>query len=141
MMAKGQATDAAERNLADGMYGGPESRERGLAIRLQIFGQAKLDAGHHTDSLAPEFGALADEIVYGDVWARPGLDLRTRLFLTIAIDIALQRDEYAAYHLSGARNVGISRDELIELAFQLAMYAGMPAGYTALRLVAEEYQE
>jgi alkylhydroperoxidase/carboxymuconolactone decarboxylase family protein YurZ len=64
------------------------------------------------------------------VWARPNLDRRTRSLVTIAILAALGRDELAL-HLRASRNIGVDPKELIEVLFQVAIYAGIPAANTA----------
>jgi 4-carboxymuconolactone decarboxylase len=87
--------------------------------------------------LAPEFFALVTQFVFGMFWSRPNLDLRSRSLCTVAQLAALGRLDELKGHLLGARNLGIQREELIEVLMQTACYAGVPAAVNALNAAAE----
>ena len=74
--------------------------------------------------------------VFGMFWARPNLDLRSRSLCTVAQLAALGRMEELKAHLAGALNLGIRREELIEVLMQTACYAGVPAAVSALNAAA-----
>lgn len=87
--------------------------------------------------LAPEFFALVTQFVFGMFWARPNLDMRSRSLCTVAQLAALGRTDELKGHLVGALNLGISRDELVEVLMQTACYAGVPAAVAALNAAAD----
>ena len=82
--------------------------------------------------LAPEFFALVTQFVFGMFWSRPHLDLRSRSLCTVAQLAALGKTEELKGHLLGALNLGIRREELVEVLMQTACYAGVPAAVNAL---------
>lgn len=88
-------------------------------------------------ALAPEFFALVTQSVFGMFWSRPNLDLRSRSLCTVAQLAALGRTDEFKGHLVGALNLGISRDELVEVLMQTACYAGVPTAVSALNAAAE----
>ena len=87
--------------------------------------------------LAPEFFTLVTQFVFGGFWSRPQLDLRSRSLCTVAQLAALGKTEELRGHLYGALNIGITREELIEVLMQTACYAGVPAAVNALNAAAD----
>jgi 4-carboxymuconolactone decarboxylase len=87
--------------------------------------------------LAPEFFDLVQQHAFGDVWSRPGLAVRDRSMITVAMLAALGATDELRAHLAGALNVGLTRDELIEVLVQVSIYAGVPAAGAALRAAAD----
>lgn len=81
--------------------------------------------------VAPKLAELTDEVLFGDVWARPGLSPRDRSLITVAALTALGRTDQLRSHLTLALDNGVTQDELAELATHLAFYAGWPAGMSA----------
>lgn len=81
--------------------------------------------------VAPRLAELTDEVLFGDVWARPGLSPRDRSLITVAALTALGRTDQLRSHLGLALDNGVTRDELAEVATHLAFYAGWPAGMSA----------
>ncbi|MGV1010660.1 MAG: carboxymuconolactone decarboxylase family protein [Dermatophilaceae bacterium] len=81
--------------------------------------------------VAPKLAELTDEVLFGDVWARPGLSPRDRSLITVAALTALGRTDQLRSHLNLALDNGVTQDELSELATHLAFYAGWPAGMSA----------
>jgi 4-carboxymuconolactone decarboxylase len=81
--------------------------------------------------VAPKLAELTDEVLFGDVWLRPGLSPRDRSLITVAALTALGRTDQLRSHLTLALANGVTKDELAELATHLAFYAGWPAGMTA----------
>ncbi len=77
------------------------------------------------------------ETAFGMIWARPGLALRDRSLVTVAQLAALGRTEELKAHLAGALNVGITKEELVEVLMQTSIYAGVPAANDALKAAAE----
>ncbi|HLZ09624.1 MAG TPA: carboxymuconolactone decarboxylase family protein [Chloroflexota bacterium] len=98
-------------------------------------------SSHRFDAIDPTFSGEVDRYLsaacFGDVWARPGLDLKTRRLLTIAIAAALGRERQLRAHLAGALQDGISLEEVRETVVHVIPYAGFPAGLTGLELLTE----
>jgi 4-carboxymuconolactone decarboxylase len=88
-------------------------------------------------ALAPDFFALVTQFVFGMFWSRPNLDLRSRSLCTVAQLAALGKTDELKGHLVGALNLGISRDELVEVLMQTACYAGVPTAVSALNAAAD----
>ena len=89
--------------------------------------------------LAPDFYRYVAESAFGMLWSRPGLALRDRSLVTVAQLAALGKTEELKAHLAGARNLGISQEELVEVLMQTAVYAGVPAANEALKAAAEVF--
>lgn len=91
--------------------------------------------------VSPKLAELTDEVLFGDVWARPGLSPRDRSLITVAALTAMGRADQLRSHIGLALDNGVTREELSELATHLAFYAGWPSGMTAaitLRQVLDE---
>lgn len=87
--------------------------------------------------LAPDFYRYVAASAFGMIWSRPGLATRDRSLVTVAQLAALGHTDELRAHLAGARNVGISREELVEVLMHTAVYAGVPAANRALAVAAE----
>ena len=90
--------------------------------------------------IAPKFGQLTDDVLFGDVWARPGLSPRDRSLITVSALIAMNRADQLRGHMARARSHGVSDAELIELATHLAFYAGWPSAVTAVGVAREVFK-
>jgi 4-carboxymuconolactone decarboxylase len=83
--------------------------------------------------IAPEFGRYLIEFPFGDIYTRPGLDLRSREVATIAALTALgNATPQLKVHIEAGLNVGLSRDEIVEIIMQMAVYAGFPSALNGL---------
>ena len=91
--------------------------------------------------IAPKFAELTDEVLFGDVWARPGLSQRDRSLVTVAALVALYRPEQLRAHLARARDNGLTQEELVEAITHLAFYAGWPCAVTAVGVAREVFQQ
>ena len=115
-----------------------ERRERGMKIRREVLGDAHVDrAQANTTPLTMDFQDLITRYAWGEIWARPGLDRRTRSCITVAMTVALNRPDELALHLRAALRNGVTVDELREVLLQTVIYCGVPAAHMAFR-VAEE---
>jgi 4-carboxymuconolactone decarboxylase len=119
--------------------------ERGLAKLREIDGEAGERVVASLSDIAPDFARYLIEFPFGDIYSRPGLDLKSR---EIAVVAALTAMGNAApqlkVHIQGALNVGVSRQEIVETIMQMAVYAGFPAalnGFAAAREVFGQQQE
>jgi len=93
--------------------------------------QEKSRAQQLMGDIAPKLAELTDDVLFGDVWARPGLSPRDRSLITVAALTALARTDQLASHLGLALDNGLTREELSEMATHLAFYAGWPCGVNA----------
>jgi 4-carboxymuconolactone decarboxylase len=108
---------------------------QGLAIRKEVLGEAhvaRAEAG--TTPFDADFQRFITEVAWGTVWARPGLDRRTRHLLTLAMLAALDKHEELALHIAATVRTGVSIDELKEVFLQVAIYAGVPSANSAFAL-------
>lgn len=108
---------------------------QGLAIRKEVLGEAhvaRAEAG--TSPFDADFQRFITEVAWGTVWARPGLDRRTRHLLTLAMLAALDKHEELALHIAATVRTGVSIDELKEVFLQVAIYAGVPSANSAFAL-------
>jgi 4-carboxymuconolactone decarboxylase len=92
--------------------------------------------------IAPDFARLLIEFPFGDIYSRPGLDLKTRELAVVAALTALgNAAPQLKVHIHGALNVGCSRQEIIEVIMQMAIYAGFPAALNGLFAAKEVYAD
>lgn len=107
--------------------------ERGLEKLKEIDGEIGERVVASLADIAPDFARYLIEFPFGDIYSRPGLDLKSR---EIAVVAALTAMGNAApqlkVHIQGALNVGVSREEVIETIMQMAVYAGFPAALNGL---------
>jgi 3-oxoadipate enol-lactonase/4-carboxymuconolactone decarboxylase len=119
--------------VIDHLAGPPVAR--GDAMRRRVLGDAHVErSAESTTSLSAPFTDFITRSVWGDIWTRPTLDLRTRSCLTVALLAGLGRLEELELHVTGARRNGLSDDEIAEIILHTAVYAGVPAANAALRV-------
>ena len=114
--------------------------QRGMAVlaRMDREQGARLLAA--LEGVAPDFGRLLVEFAFGDICARPGLDLKTREIATVAALTALgTAPAQLRVHIRAALNVGCSRTEVTETILQMAVYAGFPAALNGLAAAKEVF--
>lgn len=87
--------------------------------------------------IAPKLAQLTDSVLFGDVWARPGLSRRDRSLVTVSALVAMNRPDQLRSHLALARDNGVTRDELVEAITHLAFYAGWPSAVSAIAVARE----
>lgn len=91
--------------------------------------------------IAPTLADITDQVLFGDVWERPGLSPRDRSLITVASLIALYRTNELPFHLKKALDNGLSRDELIEAITHLAFYSGWPTAMSALPIARQVFEK
>ncbi|MEJ1117669.1 carboxymuconolactone decarboxylase family protein [Phyllobacterium sp. CCNWLW109] len=111
-----------------------ESRlERGQRALAEIDGEAGNNVIAALADIAPDFARYILEFPFGDIYSRPGLDLRAREIATIGALTALgNASPQLKVHVEAGLNVGLSRDEITEIIMQMAVYAGFPAALNGL---------
>jgi 4-carboxymuconolactone decarboxylase len=119
-----------------------EMYEKGLAIRRDVLGKEFVD---NAISSADDFNRPLQELVtqycWGEVWGRPGLDRKTRSMLNLAMISALNRPHEVKMHVKGAINNGLSKDQIMEVFLQVAIYCGVPAAVDGFRIAREAFKE
>lgn len=116
----------------------PSNYDKGLAVRKQVMGEtfvANALAGV-TDFTRPIQEHITAK-AWGDVWQRPGLDLKSRSLITVAMLTALGKHHELKGHLRGALNNGVTPAELQEVLLHAAVYCGVPTAVEAFRVAAE----
>ncbi len=116
--------------------------QRGWAKLLEIDGEAGERVIESLKEIAPDLGRYIIEFAFGDVYARPDLDLKMREIATVAALTALGNAQpQLKVHIHGALNVGCSREEVVETILQMAVYAGFPAALNGMTVAQAVFQE
>lgn len=91
--------------------------------------------------IAPALAEITDNVLFGDVWNRPGLSPRDRSLVTVASLMSLYRTNELPFHMKRALENGVTRDELSEVITHLAFYAGWPPASTAVGIARKVFEE
>jgi 4-carboxymuconolactone decarboxylase len=121
---------------------GQDRFDEGMKLRKQVLGADYVErsmAGADEFSLAMQ--ELSTEYCWGYVWTRPGLALRDRSLINIAMISALNRPHELKLHVKAALNNGVTREEIREVLLQVAVYCGVPAGIDSTRIAREAFAE
>ena len=111
------------------------SYDRGESVRREVLGDAYVDqASARNTEFTQDFQALVTEFAWGTIWARPGLDRRSRSMITLTALIARGHHEELALHIAAALRNGLSREEIKEVLLQTAVYCGVPDANAAFRV-------
>ena len=90
---------------------------------------------------APKLAELTDNVLYGDIWKRPGLSKRDRSLVTISALIALNRPDQLRSHIKIGLENGLTKDEIVETITHMAFYSGWPSAVSAVAVAKEVFQE
>ncbi|MET3117925.1 4-carboxymuconolactone decarboxylase [Undibacterium sp. GrIS 1.8] len=120
-----------------------ESRyQRGLKKLAEIDGEAGQKVIDSLSDIAPDLARYTIEFPFGDIYSRPGLDLKSREIATVAALTAMGNCQpQLKVHIHGALNVGCSKEEIIEIITQMAVYAGFPAALNGAFAAKEVFAE
>jgi 4-carboxymuconolactone decarboxylase len=119
-----------------------DKKRSGMAVRREILGDGYVDRAEASRTpLSDEFQDLITRYAWGEIWTRPGLDRRTRSCITVAMLVALNRNEELALHVRAALTNGVTVDELKEILLQATIYCGVPAGNAAFGVAAKVLAE
>jgi 4-carboxymuconolactone decarboxylase len=119
-----------------------ERYRRGWEKLKEVDGEAgeKVIAG--LKDIAPDLGRYTIEFPFGDIYSRPGLDLRSREIAVVAALTALgNAAPQLKVHINGALNVGVTREEVVEIIIMMAVYAGFPAALNGIAAAKEIFAE
>ncbi len=106
-----------------------ELYRKGAEMRRQLMGDAAVEQssqGLYSDPVMKKFIDVATETVFGALWTRPGLDLKTRALICVISDTCMAREPELALHLRMALRQGWTEEELIEVLLHLSGYIGVP---------------
>ena len=106
--------------------------DRGMQVRREVLGDDHVDAAvERTTAFTADFQDLITRYAWGEIWARPGLDRKTRSCMTLTALVALGRLEELEMHVRAAQRNGLSTDEIKEVLLHSAIYCGVPAANAA----------
>jgi 4-carboxymuconolactone decarboxylase len=119
-----------------------ETYEKGMALRRKVMGdQHVAKRGASSDRFTKQQNELVTELAWGAIWSRPGLPLKVRSLVTLAMLTALNRPDELRGHIAGALNNGATMDEIVEVFVHSAGYCGFPASNGAVRLAVDVFKE
>ena len=119
-----------------------ERFEAGMKIRREVLGDAHVDAAiAKRNAFSEAFQELITRYAWGEIWTRPGLPRQTRSLITVAMLIALNREEELRLHLRAALRNGVTQEEIRETLLQSAIYCGVPAANSAFRIAQDIFTE
>jgi 3-oxoadipate enol-lactonase/4-carboxymuconolactone decarboxylase len=133
---------AGRTGTPDGSGASKSLYDQGMKVRREVLGDTHVDrAVAGTTPFTAGFQDLITRYAWGEIWARPGLDRRSRSLITLTALVALGHHEELAMHVRAARTNGLSNDEIGELLLQTAIYCGVPAANSAFRIAQQVLAE
>jgi 4-carboxymuconolactone decarboxylase len=119
-----------------------ERFETGMKLRREVLGDAHVDAAvAKRNAFSEAFQDLITRYAWGEIWTRPGLPRQTRSLITVAMLVALNREEELRMHLRAALRNGATQEEIRETLLQSAIYCGVPAANSAFRIAQDIFTE
>jgi 4-carboxymuconolactone decarboxylase len=116
--------------------------DRGMRVRREVLGDDHVDAAiERTTAFTADFQDLITRYAWGEIWARPGLDRKTRSCITLTALVALGRLEELEMHVRAAQRNGLSTDEIKEVLLHSAIYCGVPAANAAFAVAQSVFAE
>ena len=117
-----------------------ERYEAGMEVRRAVLGDAHVDATlEKRNDFNDAFQDLITRYAWGEIWSRTGLPRPTRSLITLAMLVALNREDELRMHLNAALKNGVAQDEIREVLLQSAIYCGVPAANSAFRIAQEVF--
>ena len=122
--------------MSDDLY------DRGLKARREVLGDEHVDGAiERTTEFTADFQDLITRYAWGEIWARPGLDRKTRSCITLTALVAGGHEQELAMHVRAALRNGLTRDEIKEVLLQSAIYCGVPAANRAFAIAQKELSQ
>jgi 4-carboxymuconolactone decarboxylase len=121
-----------------------ENYQKGMAMRRQLMGDAAVEAaakGVYADPVMQKFLDVAVENVFGALWTRPGLDIKTRALICVISDTCMAREPELALHLRMALRQGWTEEELTEVFLHLSGYIGVPIIRECMLVASKVFKE
>jgi 4-carboxymuconolactone decarboxylase len=142
LLSKKKQKSLKVRTLEGAMKMDKEKFEKGLAVRRAVLGDEYVNKSlANADEFSQPMQELVTEACWGTIWTRPGLPLKMRSLVNVALLAALNRPQEFKTHVRGALNNGCTAEEIQEVLLQVATYCGMPAGVDGFRNAAEIIRE
>lgn len=124
------------------MQSDPNRYERGWEKLKEVDGEIGEAVIESLEAIAPDLARYIIEFTFGDIYSRPGLDLKSREIATIAALTTLGNAQpQLKVHIHGALNVGCTREEVVETIIQMAVYAGFPAALNGISVAKAVFAE
>ena len=112
--------------------------DAGLKVRREVLGDEHVDrATANANEVTEEFQELITRYAWGGIWTRPGLERRDRSIVTITALVAGRHFDELEFHLRAALTNGLTRDEIVEVLLQTAIYCGVPAANSAFAVASQ----
>jgi 4-carboxymuconolactone decarboxylase len=119
-----------------------ERFERGKMVRESVLGPGHvLRTASNRTPFNADFQDFLMEYAWGEIWARPGLDKKTRGLITIAMLVAGGKNDELKLHIRATKHTGVTRDEVKELMMHAAIYAGVPTAFGAFQVATQIFAE
>jgi 4-carboxymuconolactone decarboxylase len=119
-----------------------ERYDEGMRIRREVLGDDHVDRTvERTTGFTADFQDLITRYAWGEIWARPGLDRRTRSCMTLIALVALNRMDELGMHVRAAQRNGLTADEIKEVLLHSAIYCGVPAANAAFKVARQVLEE
>jgi 4-carboxymuconolactone decarboxylase len=121
-----------------------ELYRRGAAMRRKLMGEAAVEKAAkevYSDPVMKKFIEVATETVFGALWTRPGLDLKTRALICVVSDTCMGREPELALHLRMALRQGWTEEELTEVILHLLGYVGAPVVRESMMVASKVFKE
>ncbi|WP_288401337.1 4-carboxymuconolactone decarboxylase [uncultured Acinetobacter sp.] len=116
--------------------------QQGLKVRTEVLGEKHVGRSlENLNDFNQDFQNFISRFAWGEVWSREALPRHTRSLVTIAILLALGREDELRMHLRACFNNGVTKDELKELILHSSLYAGLPAANAAMHMAEEVFKE
>ncbi|WP_323038359.1 carboxymuconolactone decarboxylase family protein [Gemmobacter sp.] len=122
----------------------PVLREKGRAVRRQLVGDIcadKLDREVYTDPHMEKFGEITQEVLFAQLWTRPGLDLKTKSMVTLITDVSTGSFEAMSLHVRFCRIHGWTEDEVVEAMLHCIGYLGVPLVRKSILVARDVFRE
>jgi 4-carboxymuconolactone decarboxylase len=119
-----------------------ERYQQGIEVRTEVLGEKHVGASiQNLNDFNADFQNFISRFAWGEVWSRPGMPRHTRSLVTIAVLLALGREDELRMHLRACFNNGVTKDDLKELILHCSLYAGLPAANVAMHLAEEVFAD
>ncbi len=116
--------------------------KQGIEVRTEVLGEKHVCRSlQNLNDFNQDFQNFISRYAWGEVWSRPGLPRHTRSLVTIAILLALGREDELRMHLRACFNNGVTKEDLKELILHSSLYAGLPAANAAMHMAEEVFKE
>ena len=116
--------------------------KQGIEVRTEVLGEKHVGRSlQNLNDFNQDFQNFISRYAWGEVWSRPGLLRHTRSLVTIAILLALGREDELRMHLRACFNNGVTKEDLKELILHSSLYAGLPAANAAMHMAEEVFKE